>query len=76
VESVLGLPAQIAILVDNLAPEISGEIAALAARALPAVGGIGTGSARGADSETGITQSPLTRMTDEAARENNEFIAG
>ncbi|HYO81701.1 MAG TPA: SDR family NAD(P)-dependent oxidoreductase [Bryobacteraceae bacterium] len=76
VESVLGLPAQIAILFDNLAPELSGEIAALAARALPAVGGIGTRSARGAESESSATRSPLTKLTDTAARENNELIAG
>jgi short-subunit dehydrogenase len=74
VEIVLSVPAKLAALFDQLAPEISGELAATAARFLPRPGGIGTRALRGAESESALTRSPLTALTEKAARENNEMV--
>jgi NAD(P)-dependent dehydrogenase (short-subunit alcohol dehydrogenase family) len=74
VDVVLGMPAKVAVVVDQLFPEISGELAAVAGRLLPSMGGIGTEKLRGADSESEASQSFVTETTDEAARRNNELV--
>jgi NAD(P)-dependent dehydrogenase (short-subunit alcohol dehydrogenase family) len=74
VEAVLGMPAKVAALVDQLFPEVSGDLAAVAGRLLPAMGGVGTDSRRGAESESAATKSVLTASTDRAAERNNEMI--
>lgn len=72
-EAVIGMPAKAAILFDSLVPEISGDVLAVAGRMLPAPGGIGTGMRAGADSETPVTRSVLTTLTQDAERANNEL---
>lgn len=74
VDVVLGMPAKVAVLLDQLFPEVSGDLTAVAGKLLPSMGGIGTGKARGADSESAASQSFVTQTTDEAARRNNELI--
>jgi NAD(P)-dependent dehydrogenase (short-subunit alcohol dehydrogenase family) len=74
VEVVLGLPAKVAVVVDQLFPEISGDLAVLAGRLLPAMGGIGTESRRGAESESSASRNILTQSTDRAAERNNEVL--
>jgi short-subunit dehydrogenase len=73
VETVLSVPAKIAALVDQVVPEVSGDLMAMAARYLPRPGGIGTRALKGAESESALTRSPLTALSERAARENNEM---
>jgi NAD(P)-dependent dehydrogenase (short-subunit alcohol dehydrogenase family) len=73
VEVILGMPAKVAVLVDQLFPEISGDLAAIAGKLLPAMGGIGTESRQGAESESAASRSILTAPTDRAAERNNEI---
>jgi short-subunit dehydrogenase len=74
VDITLGLPARIAVIMDSLMPEITGEIAAIASKALPAVGGIMTQAMSGAQSESEMSDNVVTQATDKAARENNELF--
>lgn len=74
VDVVLGMPAKVAVLFDQLFPEVSGDLTAVAGKLLPAMGGVGTEKRRGADSESGVSESDLTRLTDDAARRNNEVL--
>ena len=73
VELTLGFPAKLAIVLDTLLPEFSGELAGLAARALPAAGGAGTESHKGRDSESPAAPAFLTAATQTAAERNNQF---
>ena len=72
VDVVLGMPAKVAVMFDQLFPGVSGDLSAMAGKLLPAMGGIGTEKRRGAESESGASESVLTNLTDEAARRNNE----
>lgn len=74
VDVVLGMPAKVAVLFDQLFPEVSGDLTAVAGKLLPGMGGIGTEKRRGADSESGVSESDLTQLTDDAARRNNEVL--
>jgi short-subunit dehydrogenase len=69
----ISLQAKLAAKVHGLFPSLTGEIGALLNYLLPPPGGIGSRRARGADSESSMTKSPLTRLTDEAAMANNEI---
>jgi NAD(P)-dependent dehydrogenase (short-subunit alcohol dehydrogenase family) len=74
-ELVTGVPAALAVRFHALMPWLSLEMAALANRfILPESGGIGALRARGHQSETPVTQSPLTALTRAAARKNNEVL--
>jgi NAD(P)-dependent dehydrogenase (short-subunit alcohol dehydrogenase family) len=73
VEVVLGMPAKVAVLVDQLFPDLSGDLVAIAGKLLPAMGGIGTESRQGAESESAASRSILTSSTDRAAEQNNEI---
>lgn len=74
VDVVLGMPAKLAVMFDQLFPGVSGDLTAVAGKLLPAMGGIGTKKLRGAESESGASQSVFTDLTDEAARRNNEVL--
>lgn len=74
VDITLGWPARAAIIIDSLMPEITGEIASAAARALPAVHGVISRTMSGADSESEASRNRISEATDEAARENNEMF--
>ncbi len=74
-EVILSLPAQAAALFHGVFPGLTCDILGLVNRALPAAGGIGSARARGANSESPLTQSGLTTLTRRAERANNEVGA-
>jgi short-subunit dehydrogenase len=74
VDVVLGIPAKVAVMFDQLLPEISGDLTAVAGKLLPQMGGIGTEKRRGAESESEASESFVTDTTDEAARRNNQVL--
>jgi hypothetical protein len=69
---VLSVPAKAAALFHGLFPGLTASLLGVVNRLLPSPGGIGTGAKRGRDSESAVTRSPLTRLSREAARRNNE----
>ncbi len=72
-EAVLGLPAQAAVTVFQMLPELTAEVLTLVNRyLLPGPGGIGTQHRLGRDSTSAVAPSVLTATTDAAARRNNE----
>jgi len=71
-EVVLTLPAQLAILFNQVFPEMSSGLLSLANRLLPAPGGIGTQAREGKDSESSVS-SWAAGLTDRAAERNNEI---
>ena len=72
-EVVLSLPARAAVLLHDLFPGLTADLAGLVNRLLPGPGGIGAGHARGFESESAAAPSMLTALTERAARENNEM---
>jgi short-subunit dehydrogenase len=70
----LSLPAKAAVLLNALAPDMTAELARIAARMLPQPGGIGRKSAKGHDSESSWSPSVLTTLSERAADRNNEII--
>jgi len=72
-EVITTLPAKLGALLHGLSPELVTDLLALVNKALPGEGGIGKARARGAESESTLSQSVLTRSTDKAARRNNEL---
>lgn len=73
-ELIITIQAKIAVTIDALFPEISAEMLALVNRLLPEPGGIGEQSAKGKDSASTWSPSWLTRLTEEAAINNNEVV--
>jgi NAD(P)-dependent dehydrogenase (short-subunit alcohol dehydrogenase family) len=75
-ELITSLPAAVAARLHALVPWLSAEMAAaLNTMLLPGPGGIGASRARGHQSETSLTRSPLTALTRAAAERNNEAAA-
>jgi NAD(P)-dependent dehydrogenase (short-subunit alcohol dehydrogenase family) len=74
-EVILSLPAQLAVRLHGLMPGLTAEALALVNRMLPGPGGIGTGRALGKESTSAWSPSPLTALTEAAARRNNEYAA-
>jgi short-subunit dehydrogenase len=73
-ELVLSLPAQAAVTLNQLFPELSARVLELVNRfLLPAPGGIGTGARPGMDSQSAWSPSFLTGLTEGAAARNNEM---
>lgn len=72
-EVILSLPAIAAQKVHGLAPGLVSTVLGWVNRLLPPAGGIGRESAKGYQSETFWTRSPLTALTARAARRNNEL---
>lgn len=58
---------------NALAPELTADLAQLAARLLPSAGGIGRRALEGRDSQSALFPSLATYLGDRAARENNEL---
>jgi short-subunit dehydrogenase len=71
-EVVLGLPARVATRVHALAPNLTGAVLELVARALPKAPLDGKRARRGFESESSVAPSALTALSDAAARRNNE----
>jgi short-subunit dehydrogenase len=73
-ELVISLPAQAAVTLNNLFPELSARVLELVNRfLLPAPGGIGTEARPGMDSQSSWSPSFLTELTEAAAARNNEM---
>jgi short-subunit dehydrogenase len=73
VEITLTAPARVAAVLDELFPEFTGGLLAIANRMLPDAGGIGHQVAKGSESETSISPSVVTTLGDAAAGRNNEI---
>lgn len=73
-ELIITVQAKLAVTFDALFPELSAEMLALVNRVLPGPGGIGEQSAKGRDSRSNWSPSWLTRLTEEAAMNNNEVV--
>jgi len=76
-EVVLGLPAKVAVTVNALFPGLTADLLGLINRYfLPGPGGIGQQAVKGKESESALSPSLLTTLTERAARRNNEFLPG
>lgn len=71
-EVVVSLQAKAAIALEGLAPGLTLRALEIADRLLPRPGGIGTQMARGHESTSAITESPLTALSKKAEREYNQ----
>jgi NAD(P)-dependent dehydrogenase (short-subunit alcohol dehydrogenase family) len=69
----LSLPARVADLLHAVFPGLTADFLGLVNRLLPGPGGIGKAIARGEDSESWISPSLLTALSDQAAVRNNEL---
>jgi len=72
-EVILSVPAQIGSILHGVVPGLFTEMMGLVNTWLPEPGGIGQQRAKGKDSETGLTQSPLTILTAKAEANNNQL---
>lgn len=72
-ELIISLPAKLAIKTHQMFPSISSLALAAVARALPAPGQFAQNKAKGAESETAITESWLTALDRRAAKRNNQL---
>ncbi|MFD2573826.1 SDR family NAD(P)-dependent oxidoreductase [Spirosoma soli] len=68
------LMAKVGATMQGIAPALVSETMAIVNTTLPAPGGIGAQRAKGKESETPLSQSILTTLTNEAAERNNEII--
>jgi NAD(P)-dependent dehydrogenase (short-subunit alcohol dehydrogenase family) len=71
-EVVLSLQAKALVAMEGVAPGLTLRALQIAGALLPRPGGIETQSARGYESTSGITESPLTRLSKKAEREYNQ----
>jgi short-subunit dehydrogenase len=75
-ELLISMQAQLAVKFQNMFPELTADLMSLVNQILPsAAGGIGTGHAKGIDSESAIAPSILTTLVDKASEKNNELGA-
>ncbi|MFN2449349.1 MAG: SDR family NAD(P)-dependent oxidoreductase [Candidatus Baltobacteraceae bacterium] len=72
-EIVLTVPAKAGVLLHGLAPGLTANMLALAARLLPGRGGIQTRAAKGFQSESPLTRSILTALGRKAERDYNQL---
>jgi short-subunit dehydrogenase len=72
-ERTLSLPARLAVLIDAIAPELTADVSALAARVLPLPGGVGRAAIEGCQSTSAWSPSVLTTLNERAAEENNQL---
>ncbi|TWT88997.1 Fatty acyl-CoA reductase [Pseudobythopirellula maris] len=61
------------VVLQNLLPGVTREVLTAADRLLPEMGGIGRQAARGHESTSGWSPSWLTRLSEQAARRNNQM---
>lgn len=71
-ELVISVPAKLAVLFDNMFPELTSDLFGLANRFLPSPGGIGQREAKGKESSSIWSPSWLTTLNESAAMRNNE----
>ena len=72
-EVTLSLPAKLAVTIDALAPGLTAEVSAIAARLFPAPAGMNGPAVAGCDSTSAWSPSVLTALNERAAAENNEL---
>ncbi|WP_461092715.1 SDR family NAD(P)-dependent oxidoreductase [Spirosoma gilvum] len=72
-ERIIGLPAKIGASIQGLAPNLLAEVMGIVSRLLPNPGGIEEQRTKGKNSETALSESFLTTLTDQAALRNNEM---
>ena len=72
-ELVVSIPAQVAVKAHSLFPELASKMLNVGNRLLPRPRGDGTTRYRGEQSESPLAPSPLTALTERAARRNNEM---
>src|SRR5262249_18001564 len=76
-EVTLTWPAQLAVMLEGLFPDLVAGLLAFANRLLPGPGGVGTEQREGRDSQSAVSPSVLTTLGDRASRRNNEVeVAG
>lgn len=74
-ELVISIPAKLAVLLDTLLPEVTSNLFALANKLLlPTPGDIGEREAKGKESESALSPSWLTTLSEQAAVRNNEVL--
>lgn len=71
----VGAPAKLAARFHGMFPGLTSDLMGLVNRLLPAANGIGTRRAKGRDSQSRLSSSFLTFLTQRAARANNELPA-
>jgi len=74
-EAILTLPAQLAVRLQALFPDLFASVLEIAARMLPGSGPDGDRAKLGKDSQSALAPSLLTATTEAAARRNNELAA-
>jgi short-subunit dehydrogenase len=72
-EIILSLPGKLAAAFHSQLPGLTADILGLINRLLPGPGGIGTARARGWDSHSRLSPSPLTALNERSAWRNNEL---
>lgn len=72
-ELIISLPAKLVTAVHGFAPGLTAEVLSVINLLLPGPGGIGEQRAKGKDSETSVTRSVFTTLTDDAAEANNQY---
>ncbi|GAB3019228.1 SDR family NAD(P)-dependent oxidoreductase [Spirosoma pulveris] len=72
-ERTITLSAKVGAILQGSAPNLMAETMAIVSSMLPDPGGIGEQRAKGKESETALSESFLTTLTDQAAERNNEF---
>jgi NAD(P)-dependent dehydrogenase (short-subunit alcohol dehydrogenase family) len=73
-ELITSLPAALAARAYAISPNLAAELNSIISRLLPGADQPALAGVRGYDSETAATRSPLTALTQDAARRNNEVL--
>jgi hypothetical protein len=72
-EVVLSIQAKVAVLFHGLFPGMTADLLGLINRLLPEPGGSGSGRAKGHESQSNLSPSWLTALSEKAAKRNNEI---
>jgi NAD(P)-dependent dehydrogenase (short-subunit alcohol dehydrogenase family) len=75
-EIILSLPAQVAVRFHGLFPAFTNDLLAVVDSLLPQAGGAGTQSVPGRASESAVSRSWVTTLSERAAERNNELASG
>jgi short-subunit dehydrogenase len=70
----ISLPAKLGVIMNTLAPELTADLAALAAQLMPGPGGVGATAIEGSGSGSAVSPSILTLLNERAAIANNEML--
>ena len=73
-ERIITFPAKFGAALQNIAPNLMGELMGVVNQTLPDPGGIGAQRAYGRDSETALSESFVAQLTDDAAEQNNQTV--